>query len=69
MICVQSLWYVQIMLDKEVSIMKTFMGDQVTWFRPITLQEVLALKETHPNASMVVGNTEVGKSLCLHRVW
>ncbi|XP_071785351.1 xanthine dehydrogenase/oxidase-like [Asterias amurensis] len=50
----------KIMLDKEVSIMKTFKGDQVTWFRPITLQEVLALKEIHPNASMVVGNTEVG---------
>ncbi|GFH18706.1 uncharacterized protein HaLaN_15554, partial [Haematococcus lacustris] len=33
---------------------------QVTWHRPVTLEQLLELKATHPAAKLVVGNTEVG---------
>ncbi|KAJ9512823.1 hypothetical protein QJQ45_029028 [Haematococcus lacustris] len=35
-------------------------GPQVTWHRPVTLEQLLELKATHPAAKLVVGNTEVG---------
>lgn len=37
-----------------------FYHDGVTWYQPVTLQELLQLKQTHPQARLVVGNTEVG---------
>ena len=35
-------------------------GDRVTWHRPCTLDGLLAIKATHPQAKLVVGNTEIG---------
>lgn len=32
----------------------------MTWHRPATLEQLLELKAAHPNAKLVVGNTEVG---------
>ncbi|KAG8443857.1 hypothetical protein GDO86_009156 [Hymenochirus boettgeri] len=37
-----------------------FKGDNVTWFQPSNLKELLALKSQYPDAKLVVGNTEVG---------
>ncbi|XP_055492323.1 LOW QUALITY PROTEIN: xanthine dehydrogenase/oxidase-like [Leucoraja erinacea] len=37
-----------------------FRGERVTWIQPTTLEELLALKTKHPEARLVVGNTEVG---------
>ncbi|XP_069743877.1 xanthine dehydrogenase/oxidase isoform X2 [Narcine bancroftii] len=37
-----------------------FKGERVTWIQPQTLNELLALKAQHPDAKLVVGNTEVG---------
>jgi xanthine dehydrogenase/oxidase len=34
-------------------------GDRMTWHRPSTLTELLALKKAHPDAKIIVGNTEV----------
>lgn len=34
-------------------------GDQVTWYRPTNLDQLLALKTQFPYAKLVVGNTEV----------
>lgn len=43
---------------KEV---QTFQNDRgVTWFRPVTLQQLLQFKKDYPAARIVVGNTEVG---------
>ena len=33
----------------------------MTWYRPASLEELLELKEKHPQAKLVIGNTEVGK--------
>ncbi|XP_008301642.1 xanthine dehydrogenase/oxidase isoform X1 [Stegastes partitus] len=37
-----------------------FRGDRSTWLQPDSLDEFLRLKWKHPNARVVVGNTEVG---------
>lgn len=37
-----------------------FYGNRVTWYRPNNINELLTLKLQHPNAKIIVGNTEVG---------
>lgn len=37
-----------------------FYGDRVTWYRPNSLTELLAIKLEHPHAKIIVGNSEVG---------
>lgn len=37
-----------------------FKGTDVTWFKPSTLQELLALKDRYPNGKLLGGFTEVG---------
>lgn len=37
-----------------------FYGKRVTWYRPNNINELLTLKLQHPNAKIIVGNTEVG---------
>uniref|UniRef100_A0A2D4HXB2 Xanthine dehydrogenase/oxidase n=4 Tax=Micrurus TaxID=8634 RepID=A0A2D4HXB2_MICLE len=37
-----------------------FKGERVTWLQPSTLKELVSLKAQHPDAKLVVGNTEVG---------
>ncbi|XP_058793024.1 xanthine dehydrogenase-like isoform X2 [Phymastichus coffea] len=44
-------------LDDEYLILK---GKEVTWYRPINLREILALKQQYPNSKIIVGNSEVG---------
>ena len=44
-------------LDLESAVFK---GERVTWHRPVSLKELLTIKEQHSNAKVVVGNTEVG---------
>lgn len=38
----------------------SFKSPRVTWFRPTSLTELLALKKQHPNLKIINGNTEVG---------
>lgn len=37
-----------------------YKGNQCVWYRPTTLETLLKLKDQHPDAKIVVGNTEVG---------
>lgn len=37
-----------------------YRGKNSTWYRPTELSTILTLKEKHPEAKIVVGNTEVG---------
>ncbi|XP_066122938.1 xanthine dehydrogenase/oxidase isoform X2 [Saccopteryx bilineata] len=37
-----------------------FEGERVTWIQALTLKELLDLKAQHPEAKLVVGNTEIG---------
>lgn len=40
-----------------------FEGERVTWIQVSTLKELLDFKAQHPEAKLVVGNTEIGKGL------
>ncbi|KZC06074.1 Xanthine dehydrogenase [Dufourea novaeangliae] len=44
-------------IDEEYLVIR---GKSVTWYRPRTLSELLELKSEHPNAKIIVGNTEIG---------
>jgi len=35
-------------------------GERVAWYAPVTLQDLLEVKQQHPDAKLIVGNTEVG---------
>ncbi|XP_071810476.1 xanthine dehydrogenase/oxidase-like isoform X1 [Asterias amurensis] len=48
------------MLTEKTPVLETFCSDKVTWFRPVLLEQLLKLKSKHPQAKMVVGNSEVG---------
>ena len=39
-----------------------FNSDNVTWFRPSTLQQLLELKSTYPDAKLIGGNYEQGST-------
>ncbi|NXA53781.1 AOXA oxidase, partial [Nothocercus julius] len=40
-----------------------FRGKRMTWISPVSLDELLDLKATYPNAPLVVGNTDVGPEM------
>ncbi|KAJ8673550.1 hypothetical protein QAD02_004812 [Eretmocerus hayati] len=44
-------------LDEQYLIIR---GEDITWYRPTNLNELLVLKKQYPNAKIVVGNTEIG---------
>ncbi|XP_061513812.1 xanthine dehydrogenase-like [Anopheles gambiae] len=44
-------------LDSESLVFRT---SRTAWYRPTTLNDLLALKKAHPETKIVVGNTEVG---------
>ena len=44
-------------LDEEYLVIK---GKNVAWYRPNTFTELLSLKEQHPLAKIICGNTEIG---------
>lgn len=47
-------------LTKSKSRAVVFRGPRCSWFQPQTLDQLLDLKWNHPEAKIVVGNTEVG---------
>ncbi len=49
-------------LSKQPQRELRFVGERVLWIQPYSLEELLELKATYPNAKLVVGNTEVGES-------
>uniref|UniRef100_A0A8C8A1D0 xanthine dehydrogenase n=1 Tax=Oryzias sinensis TaxID=183150 RepID=A0A8C8A1D0_9TELE len=50
-----------ILCKNEGSLPLCFRGERTTWLQPATLDQFLRLKWEHPEARVVVGNTEVGK--------
>ncbi|KAJ8282636.1 hypothetical protein COCON_G00051550 [Conger conger] len=38
----------------------TFTGERITWVSPVTLEELIKLKASHPQAPIVIGNTNIG---------
>lgn len=50
--------------DEEYLIFK---GKNITWHRPLQLNTILSLKNKHPDAKIVVGNTEIGVEMKFRR--
>ena len=42
-----------------------FSSDRVTWYRPTSLDDLLTLKSTYPEAELVIGNTKAGMQIPL----
>ncbi|XP_033730468.1 xanthine dehydrogenase/oxidase-like, partial [Pecten maximus] len=42
-----------------------YKGERSVWYRPTSLDQLLELKDRHPTARLVVGNTEVGVEIKL----
>uniref|UniRef100_A0A803SS58 FAD-binding PCMH-type domain-containing protein n=1 Tax=Anolis carolinensis TaxID=28377 RepID=A0A803SS58_ANOCA len=40
-----------------------FHGERTTWISPVSLEELLDLKATYPDAPLVVGNTSIGEQV------
>ncbi|XP_051780208.1 xanthine dehydrogenase/oxidase isoform X1 [Erpetoichthys calabaricus] len=49
-----------LMLIQKTSTQVQFQGERVSWIQPNSLSDLLCLKAKHPDAKLVVGNTEVG---------
>uniref|UniRef100_A0AAR2L5Q6 FAD-binding PCMH-type domain-containing protein n=1 Tax=Pygocentrus nattereri TaxID=42514 RepID=A0AAR2L5Q6_PYGNA len=48
------------MAELEERATQTFRGERMTWISPISLDELLQLKSQHPQAPVVMGNTNLG---------
>ncbi|CAH1790691.1 unnamed protein product [Owenia fusiformis] len=46
--------------DKYDKMMMSFRGERTSWFRPVTIAQLLDVKANNPNAKLVCGNTEIG---------
>ncbi|KAH0621634.1 hypothetical protein JD844_023158 [Phrynosoma platyrhinos] len=57
------------MADENKGRTLVFHGERTTWISPVSLEELLNLKATYPNAPLVVGNTCVGLEMKLLDVY
>ncbi|XP_063067791.1 aldehyde oxidase 6 isoform X2 [Engraulis encrasicolus] len=48
------------MAERGEQVTQVFRGERVTWVSPVTLEEVVDLKAQHPQAPIVMGNTNIG---------
>ncbi|KAL0686874.1 hypothetical protein Bca4012_086551 [Brassica carinata] len=56
------------LLLRKLSPLKLKGNGGLTWFRPVSLQNLLELKANYPDAKLLVGNTEVGIEMRLKRL-
>ncbi|XP_006889138.1 PREDICTED: aldehyde oxidase-like [Elephantulus edwardii] len=49
-----------ILAEKQPQKTRVFGGERMTWISPVTLKELLDVKDQHPQAPIVMGNTSVG---------
>ncbi|XP_062383264.1 aldehyde oxidase 6 isoform X1 [Sardina pilchardus] len=48
------------MAESGQQVSQTFRGERITWVSPVSLDEVVDLKSRHPQAPVVIGNTNIG---------
>ncbi|KAH7315284.1 hypothetical protein KP509_21G042700 [Ceratopteris richardii] len=48
------------LLQRSPPYLSLYGRDDMLWFRPTNLKDLLSLKCAHPNAKLIVGNTEIG---------
>uniref|UniRef100_W5MWS9 aldehyde oxidase n=1 Tax=Lepisosteus oculatus TaxID=7918 RepID=W5MWS9_LEPOC len=52
-----------IMAEKQERKSLTFRGERITWISPVSLEELIQLKSSYPNAPLVIGNTNIGPEI------
>ena len=56
------------LLLRKLAPLKLGGNEGITWYRPVSLQNLLELKANFPDAKLLVGNTEVGIEMRLKRL-
>ncbi|XP_071963030.1 xanthine dehydrogenase/oxidase-like [Antedon mediterranea] len=57
-----------LMLEKEDPQLVKFEGNGLTWIRPVTIDQLSAVRSQFPNSKLVSGNTEVGVDIKLKKM-
>lgn len=52
-----------LMAETETQKTQTFRGERITWVSPVSLEELVQLKTRHPQAPLVMGNTNIGPDI------
>ncbi|KAL1021810.1 hypothetical protein UPYG_G00018360 [Umbra pygmaea] len=52
-----------LMAESEPQVSQVFRGDRMVWLSPVSLEELIQLKTSHPKAPLVMGNTTIGPDI------
>ncbi|KAM6945841.1 aldehyde oxidase 1-like [Aplochiton taeniatus] len=52
-----------LMAETQTQRTQTFRGERITWVSPVSLEELVLLKSRHPQAPLVMGNTNIGPDM------
>uniref|UniRef100_A0A4W5P359 xanthine dehydrogenase n=1 Tax=Hucho hucho TaxID=62062 RepID=A0A4W5P359_9TELE len=56
-------------LITEPQVSQLFRGDRMVWVSPVSLEELIQLKTSHPQAPLVMGNTNIGPDIKFKGAW
>uniref|UniRef100_A0A4W5NY38 Aldehyde oxidase 1 n=1 Tax=Hucho hucho TaxID=62062 RepID=A0A4W5NY38_9TELE len=59
----------QLMAETEPQVSQLFRGDRMVWVSPVSLEELIQLKTSHPQAPLVMGNTNIGPDIKFKGAW
>uniref|UniRef100_A0A674CL42 Aldehyde oxidase 6 n=1 Tax=Salmo trutta TaxID=8032 RepID=A0A674CL42_SALTR len=54
---------------ERININKLFRGERMVWVSPVSLEELIQLKTSHPQAPLVMGNTNIGPDIKFKGAW
>uniref|UniRef100_A0A3P8YGP2 Aldehyde oxidase 6 n=1 Tax=Esox lucius TaxID=8010 RepID=A0A3P8YGP2_ESOLU len=52
-----------LMAQTEPQMSQRFIGENIVWISPVSLDELIQLKADHPQAPLVIGNTNIGPDI------
>uniref|UniRef100_A0A4W5NY32 Aldehyde oxidase 1 n=1 Tax=Hucho hucho TaxID=62062 RepID=A0A4W5NY32_9TELE len=58
-----------LMAETEPQVSQLFRGDRMVWVSPVSLEELIQLKTSHPQAPLVMGNTNIGPDIKFKGAW
>lgn len=57
------------MAEMEPQVSQLFRGERMVWVSPVSLEELIQLKTSHPQAPLVMGNTNIGPDIKFKGAW
>uniref|UniRef100_A0A8C7UWJ4 Aldehyde oxidase 6 n=1 Tax=Oncorhynchus mykiss TaxID=8022 RepID=A0A8C7UWJ4_ONCMY len=58
-----------LMAEMEPQVSQLFRGERMVWVSPVSLEELIQLKTSHPQAPLVMGNTNIGPDIKFKGAW